>query len=47
MIVGGWGYVWAAYGVSWVLLGAYGLRLLQLRRQLGGQAGRDNDAQKR
>lgn len=27
MIQGGWGYVWAAYGISWVALALYGASL--------------------
>ena len=26
-IVGGWGYVWASYGLTWFTLAAYGLSL--------------------
>ena len=28
MIVGGWGYVWAAYGITWLTLVSYTIRLL-------------------
>ena len=31
-IVGGWEYVWGAYGVTWVLLGGYALSLWWRRR---------------
>jgi hypothetical protein len=27
MIVGGWGYVWAAYAITWSVISLYGLSL--------------------
>lgn len=33
MIQGGWGYVWAVYGISWTVLLTYTIRALLLRRQ--------------
>lgn len=29
MIDGGWGYVWAAYGITWVVVLGYALSLLR------------------
>ena len=26
-IMGGWGYVWASYAITWAVLAAYGLNL--------------------
>ncbi len=32
-IIGGWGYVWAAYVITWAALGLYGVSLgLRLRK---------------
>ena len=27
VIVGGWDFVWWAYGITWVMLGGYGISL--------------------
>lgn len=34
MIMGGWNYVWAAYGASWIVLGGYALSLWIRQRAL-------------
>lgn len=37
MIQGGWSYVTAAYGITWVVLLVYGASLLARARKGGGQ----------
>lgn len=33
MIVGGWEYIWGAYGLVWTVLGLYGLALWRRSRK--------------
>lgn len=33
MIQGGWGYVWAVYGITWAVLTLYTVRALLLRKR--------------
>jgi len=33
MIEGGWGFVWAVYGITWIGLLAYGIRLQLMERK--------------
>lgn len=35
-IVGGWGYVWASYGITWAMMIGYGV-YLWVRRHGGSQ----------
>lgn len=39
IIAGGWEYVRAAYALSWIVLGSYGLSLLIRYRRLGRDKG--------
>jgi len=35
MIQGGWGYVWAAYGITWAALAIYLVHVFRQRAALG------------
>ncbi len=39
MITGGWGWVWATYGISWTVLTLYTIRALVLRKRALDGAG--------
>ena len=32
MIVGGWEYIWAAYGITWAVMGLYSIQLVRAWR---------------